>query len=918
MSITTTSDAVAVGATSGTGRWGGTNSCAGPLSFMYVLGQTVLRGTPFPYSDRFYNWSRYITASPGWPTYSGIVTINGFWNPAGYGPNFPTWDDTTFTVQYMLDGKPVGPQIKGISATGGFPWTLDTTTLSNVTHHIAIKFIDNTSSQVYGLRCYPLQLIVQNPPGASVDTYNGPQLVPTGVPNNYANGLTNPTPDWVKYPGFIPPMNAHPRPDVNVPPTNDPKYRDVSHCYVEDMNSNKETEFHRNPEFATTERGGIYVHYVTVDTGGGTVEDFGPIVLSTATRPGPRTSALATPISGWVSSPDWTGYLGVEKRGALVQLDWTGNLTFLAGTAWDPAKPAFDNISLRDTYRNDKEKILDLIKTQVQTKGTIAAPPYDFPDFYELNDLCIDPRDHKVVYLAKVVDHCILKVDLNFDPPHCSRYAGTFGIAGYQNGPALTAKFNGVYSIIMCDGSVPGYPVGTMIVADKYNCALRKISPDGVTVATLCGNQVGKPDIGGTGGGGPLLDSSLSDQWSPDGSVGFTPGNDTTGAYINTPFCIRFASNNPTQKRIVLLEGLPATFRVIDLTANTVTRIPNTKGIVNWHPNGVGGMPYTGWQWFDIDTVGVLGPVDDIVFCTGVGNVAPYWRVSIDGSYVNVWCGDGVGYLPEGWIGGGGIVAAPLPVYSWVCCFSKTRSHFLSGGFRYFGLYAARPSIASDPPSDLDTLAPIFNQAMPMWRSIGTSMCFPLGVRPSFESLYGEYGNGLLGSSVVPNFDDLQALYPTDGSFADEICAPGTLGRFIQDGAGGTVPRPEMTGNDLRAICYYIRRLSLAGSYPVTAIPGPINYDSTPPLIGNVAAIRLSSTSLRVTWKTDKRTIGLAVAGSPRQSPYNLWSPIEAQFGVDHDCTITGLPADVTPIHFSVVSKDVAGNAVYAPDATVV
>jgi hypothetical protein len=136
----------------------------------------------------------------------------------------------------------------------------------------------------------------------------------------------------------------------------------------------------------------------------------------------------------------------------------------------------------------------------------------------------------------------------------------------------------------------------------------------------------------------------------------------------------------------------------------------------------------------------------------------------------------------------------------------------------------------------------------------------------------------------------------------------------------GSTPRREITGNDLRAVCFFVRRTAASGCYPTVATPGPLNPDSTVATISSVVATRLSSTSIRVTWTTDKPTIGMAVAGSAygqgTNTPYNVWSPFETGFGTSHDVTITGLPAS-SPTHYSVLVKDVAGNSGYAPDATI-
>src|SRR5207244_9488671 len=122
---------------------------------------------------------------------------------------------------------------------------------------------------------------------------------------------------------------------------------------------------------------------------------------------------------------------------------------------------------------------------------------------------------------------------------------------------------------------------------------------------------------------------------------------------------------------------------------------------------------------------------------------------------------------------------------------------------------------------------------------------------------------------------------------------------------------------ELSDLIDFIRRSSLAGRGPVPLAPGSSQTDITPPVISSVIATRLSATSIRVDWTTDKPTLGLAAAGSPASAgttaPYNVWS-IESSYGTSHSVVIIGLPT-ATPTHFAVLSKDMAGNSSRSPDA---
>jgi hypothetical protein len=913
-------------------RGGGYNTCNGPLNFVYTLGTHINVGAPMPAPNRNDHGpaAAFVMGGFGATLNSGTIVIDG-----DFVGNFPAVN--SMVGQYMVDGQPASPYITGPvdsdTQAPNFPWTVNTAThplFTNGTHQVLLRFVDSNpamspTTSAFRYRCYLKTLVVQNPLGSAVGDYSGSQVVPTGaITTTQVFGATSWLPDFITYPGSVPAVNSHPRPSFSVAPTSDIKYRGLGELYIEDMSSMKSQEFVRIPCWATTNKGGIYIDYSYPDTGGGSVEDFYPAHFRSPTRAGGRCSALTTPMSTFIADPRSggdTGYIGITLQGGLYHLSYEGNVTLLAGLMWDQTKPGFDNVQTRDASNPSVFVDEDTVVEQCIVKAAITG--FATEQFGGLNDLCYDPRDNNIIYLVNLIDSFIIKVDLHFDPPHCSVYAGQPGTSGYLNVAgtgAANALFHSPSSIIMCDGSVSGFPAGTMLVCDNQNSAIRRISPDGLTVTTLCGNQTSKPSTA------DLSNPSLNDTWSPSGGVSFTPGNDSSGAYVNFPFTIRFTSN---QAVIIFWEWFTTCFRTINLTTNTITRIPNTK-------NGFFNFGVQGWGWFDVDTMGVLGPVDDFVTAGGAaggGTVgsAPYSRGSLAG-YVSGWIGDGIGRLPEGPGDQAGTVFAPIPTYGWVAAFSKTRSHFVGGGFRYYGLYAARPKAPSDPVINInnrvginiDVFDKVGSQNAGLWYN-GTSMCFPLGSRPSFVCLYGELGNALLGSSIVPNFDDLVATYPTDGSFTAEVCATGTLGRYLQDGGAGQVPRPELTGNDLRAICYYIRRTSLSGTYPIAVEPGPLNPDTLKPRILSISAARVSNDSLgnprlQVTWTTDKRTIGMAVAGSTAQqgtwSRYSCWSPIESAFGTSHTAIVTGCPA-VSPLHYCAVVKDVAGNSVYSDDQTI-
>ncbi len=148
------------------------------------------------------------------------------------------------------------------------------------------------------------------------------------------------------------------------------------------------------------------------------------------------------------------------------------------------------------------------------------------------------------------------------------------------------------------------------------------------------------------------------------------------------------------------------------------------------------------------------------------------------------------------------------------------------------------------------------------------------------------------------------------------------LANYIRSGMGGSVPRPEITGNDMRDLIYFIRRSSLAGSYPTPVNPGPDDLDTSFPVISAVTAMRLTSPSnrIQVTWTTDVPTIGFVACGSPNQAgfnaPYSVFSDIESGFGTSHNMIVSGLPV-TTPTHYTVVARNNAGQCSHTADAIV-
>ena len=147
-----------------------------------------------------------------------------------------------------------------------------------------------------------------------------------------------------------------------------------------------------------------------------------------------------------------------------------------------------------------------------------------------------------------------------------------------------------------------------------------------------------------------------------------------------------------------------------------------------------------------------------------------------------------------------------------------------------------------------------------------------------------------------------------------------TLAAYFQGGAWGTVPRPEITGNDMAALIYWVRRTGLPGTWPTNPVPATPGSAATP-VISAVSASRVSSTSITVNWTTDQATLGYACAGSPHSAgssaPYNCWEGgVESTYGTSHSVTLTSLPT-TTPTHFAIFVRNATGISETTGDNTI-
>ena len=361
----------------------------------------------------------------------------------------------------------------------------------------------------------------------------------------------------------------------------------------------------------------------------------------------------------------------------------------------------------------------------------------------------------------------------------------------------------------------------------------------------------------------------------------------------------------------------------------------------------------------DCDATGANGPLNDIIMAQPSESIISiYERLS--------WTGD-EGMMPWGSQGSFSTEMAPLHFgnnldgghYPWIIMFGRKQGRMASTGTSDIGIYSWRIAQSYDAPQGPNVSPPNMDQGA-MCRAFGiytqgsiqdwefqtVAGCFPFGTRPSMWATHGSaqtnymglatYSGGTATGSNTDSFDGINANIPTDAA----------LKAFIQSGFGGAVALPEITGDDLDDLVYWIRRPSIGGalvstpsSFPTRAMFGA---DVTAPIITVDVGYpqRLSSTSIQVNWHTDKPTYGFVAAGFASgqaltyqsniggyTTPFHIWELEPYVPGTTggvpnsykttgHSVTLLRLKASVTT-YVVICAKDVAGNNAWSAQMTV-
>ena len=854
------------------------------------------------------------------------------------------------TLQWFLDGKAISPQIVDVVPSSGSPppftfsWDttkfLDGSAVSDGSHVLHGLFLDSNLPDVYFLRTFSLSVLIYN--HGSVPTNPGAQDVWTSAGQNGMIRVFPPNwPDKVHYPGGGgSPRNVGQPWPYNFNPPVMPSALDnpTPDLIGESITGQSIIEYSTAPYFNTSPGGGVWALQKNVEQGDPGTTSTGPYLaqLGICYGDGGRGDCEVSWASTWVEDPTGSAWYGVELAGRLIRMDHNGTITTIAGFTKDYSKLPYDALGRGG-----------ITESQYKSRMTLVGNFVNGNDLGTAMDLAFDPLDagHKTIFVVKQEDSCILKVDMSTSPATITLFAGQDGSPGYTDGTLAASAFDFPTSIVIAKD-------GTMYIADTNNCVIRKIaaSRTGSCVSTFLGTQASRPTT-------TAVQTSSPTTYSPTSAVNFADPS----LVIVYPFTIRLTSNGD----IVLLENMTAHFRRINLSgvnANKVTSIGwwgSNTGLPN--PSLAPTFPPLAWTWMDVDTAGVLGRVDDIISAQILPNVsANYWRTKIDGS-VGFFLTNGTPWSQC--TSNLDITNDPIGHYGWAVAISKFESRFIGTGVATNGVNMIRVRQPNDawsplfPSTNQNANLPAVSSgkyvfstgtvngrkglSVPWYPAAGDPgvvAVFPFNIRPSFWSILGNAGIGHLGvlsdgGSDMNSFDAIVAKFPstTPGDAGDVA-----LAAWIQAGMGGSVPRPEISGNDMRDLIYWIRWNSMVGAIgsggpPRVAVqPGADDPDTgNYPTILSISASRVDATTITVNWTTNKPTIGFAACGSKAQQSstngafYPCWSPIEnfptpstnSTYQTAHSATITTCPAGL-PLHYTAVAKDLAGNSVHGSDQT--
>ena len=793
--------------------------------------------------------------------------------------------------------------------TKNFAFNWDTTQTPDGTYVLSVKYIDG--NKLESMRVRILQVVIDNDNSGPVP---GAKKVPIGT--FYYDGDTAPPtlPDWVTFSGVRRPSRIHPYPYQPSPSLNGDNHflNDASKWFAESLIHSIGRTYEDIRGFATTKDGhviseGFYAQEAA--DAEGTLERHNRHPYWCLSRGRSTISPYSTFVPFPGSNPGW---FGIDISGRVFYLTERGHVTTIAGYVTRdqdqivPHDRRVESISLSQR-RSDQARIV----------GNFTDSDGKWVFFNKTTDLTPDLSNPDIFYVADAGNHRIAKLDFTSVPigqgveqgdPTVTTYAGVPGAKGHHDGPRNQALFNDPYSIDMDSH-------GNIYVADRMNSAIRKISSDG-SVTTVAG-----------GPNGPSVPNQEEIKGSEkiglrDKLIATAPFSKATVAYPST---VRVDSKD----NVIIAEDWTRSVRRANFQTNKIELI----GLL---PDRHWGT----WIWMDVDVNGTIGAKDDVLVAiseslgedvrTGiVHHNTQVIQLSQTGAYEpyqilkpQVW-----GAISNRFSGYQGKVLEPTTHYPWAIAVDDKESRFLVTGFGTSGIMAVRSLLPGDPKG-YDHKRYVTGQYI---YSKGSTNTFPEGLRPAFSEMHGARGFNTFGDSVL-NFDDMALLLenvtpidpdgtPDERAFNSNL----DIANFLRNGSDGMFFRPELTGEDLVNLIYFIRLTSVEGEIreiDITEIQQELQaaglhklQDSQGPDILNVQMGNLGDGKVLLTWDTNEPTLGLIEYGPT--SKYGLTSNLESGYETEHSMVISDLILNGISngnYHFSIYAKDIAGNTVQTND----
>jgi hypothetical protein len=521
-----------------------------PVNFQYNVGTggpAMATGTVVPGFD-LEGHPAFIPSIPRIAT--GTVVVSGTWPLNGDAPT-----GSIVTYQWMLDGVPYSPVLTHVESGNHvvLDWSFDTTLVADGTHHIYPRLYDCDLTNISRMTSLGITFVIANH-----GFNNGSQVIPTSFLSPQKPGSPVPDFVFFDHTNPNPSHTAHAFPYTFIPPVSDVSspYHSNPALLIGNTNWVGERwvgagldEYQKVPRYATTGSGGVFVDWVN--------PGYGPDIVFTYQQlsqlnmgDGTRFNALLSPDVNFAEDPAGGGkWWAVEITGRVYSITSTGGAVAVVGGTQDKTQLSRE----ANQVNGDSPQIFlgnwsgapdvdfgggnDLCFDPRNSNLLYVVAAID--NWIGKIDLSTSPAT--VTVYAGVPGSVDAYTEGAATPVHTTgsittggamvvasgsgiatgMIVGGEGVAAVGGGPTVvisgsgtswtvTAQSNAVpggttlyigaatlaapVSIIMADGTGP-LPIGTMIVSDQNNHAIRKItSPStGVagTVSTFLGGTLG-------------------------------------------------------------------------------------------------------------------------------------------------------------------------------------------------------------------------------------------------------------------------------------------------------------------------------------------------------------------------------------------------------------------------------------------